>query len=285
MKQEKVFNPQSGYIYLLVILIVLVGTVYLVVTQENPIYVVIGIPLIIFFIRGLFFINPNGSRVLTLFGKYMGTVKANGLFWANPFFARQAISLRARNFDSERIKVNDKLGNPILINVILVWRVQNTYKAAFDVDHYESFVKIQTDAAVRTMASNYSYDNFDDEQEEITLRSSVEEVNQNLESEISERLAIAGIEVLEARIAHLAYAPEIASAMLRRQQAEAIVAARFKIVEGAVSMVELALNDLAAKEVIELDEEKKATMVSNLMIVLCSDKDATPVLNTGTLYN
>ena len=249
MNKEKNYNPLSGYIFVVLILILFGVTIYMLVTTHKPIYAFIGFPLILFFSLGLFFIYPNGSRVLTLFGKYVGTVKKDGLFWVNPFFQKKSISLRARNFDSETIKVNDKLGNPILINVILVWRVKNTFKAAFEVDHYESFVKVQTDAAVRSLATQFSYDNFDDEQAELTLRSSVEEVNDSLEKEIAERLAIAGIEVMEARIGYLAYAPEIANAMLRRQQAEAIVAARFKIVEGAVSMVELALDDLAEKQV------------------------------------
>ena len=213
----------------------------------------------------------------------MGTIKSNGLFWVNPFYARRRISLRARNFDSERVKVNDKMGNPILISVILVWRVSETYRAAYEVDDYESFVKVQTDSAVRYLAGSYSYDNFDDDQSEITLRSGFKEVNEALEHQLDERLAIAGIEVMEARIGYLAYAPEIASAMLKRQQAEAVVAARFKIVEGAVSMVENALEQLSDKNIIQFDDEKKATMVSNLMVVLCSDKEATPVLNTGSL--
>ena len=220
---------------------------------------------------------------MTLFGKYKGTVKQDGFFWANPFFVKKKISLRACNFDSERVKVNDKMGNPILISVILVYRVNNTFKAAFEVDKYESFVKVQSDAAVRKLAGMYSYDNFDDEQAEITLRSAVEQINDDLEQELQERLQIAGIEVIEARIGYLAYAPEIANAMLKRQQAEAIVAARLKIVEGAVSMVDNALEALSEKGIIELDEDKKATMVSNLMVILCSDKEATPVLNTGTL--
>jgi len=230
-------------------------------------------------------INPNGSRVLLLFGRYIGTVKENGLFWVNPFYVKNKISLRARNFDSERLKVNDKLGNPIIISTILVWRVRDTHKAGFDVDNYENFVRIQTDAAVRELASKYPYDNFADEglDEDITLRSSMGEVNVALEKELEERLAIAGIEVLESRIGYLAYANEIASAMLRRQQATAIVAARHKIVEGAVSMVEMALDQLSKKQVIDLDEERKAAMVSNLMVILCSDKDATPVVNAGTL--
>ncbi|MCT4643944.1 MAG: SPFH domain-containing protein, partial [Carboxylicivirga sp.] len=220
-----------------------------------------------------------------LFGAYKGTVKENGFFWANPFFNKQAISLRARNFDSDRVKVNDKIGNPILINVILVWRVKDTYKAAFEVDHYEEFVRIQTDAAVRKLAGSYPYDNFDDEQAEVTLRSGMHEVNEALEAEITERLSIAGIEVMEARIGYLAYAPEIASSMLKRQQAVAIVAARKKIVEGAVGMVEDALTQLAEDDIINFDEHQKASMVSNLMVVLCGDKEATPVINTGTLHN
>ncbi|MEM8969613.1 MAG: SPFH domain-containing protein, partial [Bacteroidota bacterium] len=200
-----------------------------------------------------------------------------------PFYSRQKISLRARNFDSERVKVNDKLGNPIMISVILVWKVEDTYKAAFDVNDYENFVKVQSDAAVRKLANSYPYDNFDHEHE-ITLVSGVDEVNEALEGRLSDRLQMAGIKVIEARIGYLAYSSEIASAMLRRQQATAIVAAREKIVEGAVSMVEMALEELSKKEIIEMDEEKKASMVSNLMVVLCSDKDATPVVNTGTLH-
>lgn len=230
-------------------------------------------------------VQPNGSRVLLLFGKYVGSVKQNGFFWVNPFYTRQRISLRASNFDSERLKVNDKIGNPVMISTILVWRVQNTFKAAFDVDNYENFVKVQTDAAVRKLASMYPYDNFADDghDEDITLRSSVNEVSEALEKELEERLSIAGIEVLEARIGYLAYAQEIANAMLKRQQATAIVAARHKIVEGAVSMVEMALEELSKKKIVDLDEERKAAMVSNLMVILCGDKEASPVVNAGTL--
>ena len=234
-------------------------------------------------LSGFFFINPNESRVLTLFGKYVGSVRDNGFYWANPFYGKKKISLRARNFESERVKVNDKRGNPILISVITVWRVKETFKAAFEVDNYEAFVKLQSDAAVRNLAGAYSYDNFEDHHE-ITLRSGMDEINHALEGALAERLEMAGIEVLEARIGYLAYAEEIASAMLKRQQAEAIVAARHKIVEGAVSMVEMALADLSSKKIIEFDDDKKATMVSNLMVVLCSDKDVTPVVNTGSLY-
>ena len=238
-----------------------------------------------FILPGFFIVQPNGSKVLVLFGEYKGTVKDNGFFWANPFFSKNSISLRARNFDSERVKVNDKVGNPILINVILVWRVKDTFKAAFDVDKYENFVRIQTDAAVRKLAGTYPYDNFEDDLNEITLRSGLDEVNHALEREITDRLAIAGLEVLEARIGYLAYAEEIAQAMLKRQQAQAIVAARFKIVEGAVGMVEMALEELKKSGNVNLDEDKKAAMVSNLMVVLCGDKEATPVVNTGTLHH
>jgi regulator of protease activity HflC (stomatin/prohibitin superfamily) len=281
--KEKIIRPVSGYLGLLVWLVLVVATIYLGFVGEIVWTVTVGV-LALVMMAGFFYINPNGSRVLTLFGDYVGTVRQNGFFWANPFYSRKSISLRARNFESERVKVNDKRGNPILISVITVWRVKDSFKAAFEVDNYESFIKVQSDAAVRHMAGSYSYDNFDDEQSEITLRSGMEEINHALEKELSERLAIAGIEVMEARIGYLAYAEEIANAMLKRQQAEAIVAARFKIVEGAVSMVEMALDELSAKQIIELDDDKKASMVSNLMVVLCADKEATPVLNTGTLH-
>ena len=284
MKEEKIIVPANGYLMLLVFLVLFIGSIYAIIAYGNP-WFGISIFLSIVIMFGFIMVQPNGSRVLLLFGKYIGTVKKNGFFWVNPFYTKKKISLRASNFDSERLKVNDKLGNPIMISTILVWRVQNTYKAAFDVDNYENFVRVQTDAAVRKLASMYPYDNFADEgrQEDITLRSSVNEVSEALEKEIEERLKIAGIEVLESRIGYLAYAQEIANAMLKRQQATAIVAARHKIVEGAVSMVEMALEELNKKELIELDEERKAAMVSNLMVILCGDKDAAPVLNTGTL--
>lgn len=282
MTNEKSFSPMSGYPILFLELLLIAGTIYLLTLEM--IWALAFILPIILILPGFFVVYPNGSTVLTLFGDYKGTVKKNGFFWANPFFAKKKISLRARNFDSERVKVNDKVGNPILISVILVWRVRDTYKAAFEVDNYEHFVTVQTDAAVRKLAGLYPYDNFDDEEAEITLRSGVHDVNEAMEKELDERLAIAGIEVLEARIGYLAYAPEIAQAMLRRQQATAIVAARYKIVEGAVGMVEAALEQLSHKEIIQLDEEKKASMVSNLMVVLCGDRDASPVINTGTLH-
>lgn len=282
MKAEVDFKPANGYLMLglaAIVLAVLIGGLVL---FRSPFFILLALVLILI-IKGFFIVNPNSSKVLVLFGAYKGTVKDNGFFWANPFFSRKRISLRARNFDSERVKVNDKIGNPILINVILVWQVHDTYKSAFDVDNYEEFVRVQTDAAVRKLAGSYPYDNFDDEQAEVTLRSGMDEVNEALEDEITERLAIAGIKVMEARIGYLAYAPEIASSMLKRQQAVAIVAARKKIVEGAVGMVEDALTKLSADDIIDFDDDKKASMVSNLMVVLCGDKEAVPVVNAGTL--
>lgn len=283
MKDEKLYSPASGYLMLMVVLLLIIlpvlGMIFLKIFLL-ALVLVLGI----FLALGFLIVNPNESSVLILFGAYKGTVKKNGFFWVNPFFVRKRISLRARNLDSEAIKVNDKLGNPIMIGIVLVWKVENTFKAAFEVDDYNHFVDIQTEAAIRKLAGHYPYDNFDDEEADITLRSGGEEVNVALEKEIAERLAIAGIHVHEARISYLAYASEIAGAMLRRQQATAIVAARAKIVEGAVSMVDMALEQLSEKEIVDLDEEKKATMVSNLMVVLCSDKDASPVINTGTLH-
>lgn len=282
MNMEKEKIPSSGYTMLFVNLFMIAAGIAGIAIVHSPIFIILFVIAIVQSI-GFFFVYPNSSRVLTLFGEYKGTVKQHGFYWVNPFYVRKTISLRARNFDSERLKVNDKLGNPINISVILVWRVKETYKAAFEVDIYENFVRVQTDAAVRKLANMYAYDNFDDGQSDITLRSGMEEVNDNMEKEVAERLEIAGIEVLEARIGYLAYAPEIASAMLRRQQATAIVAARMKIVEGAVWMVEEAINQLSARKIIDLDEDKKAAMVSNLLTVLCADKDASPVINTGTL--
>jgi len=282
MKNEKQIKPINGYIILLVLLSIIISIAVSLIITENPLFLIFGL-LIVFIAKGFFIVNPNSSKVMVLFGSYKGTVRENGFFWTNPFYTRQKISLRARNFDSERVKVNDKIGNPIMINVILVWKVADTYKSAFDVDNYEEFVRVQTDAAVRKLAGSYPYDNFDDEQAELTLRSGMDGVNNALEDEITERLAIAGIKVMEARIGYLAYAPEIASSMLKRQQAVAIVAARKKIVEGAVGMVEDALEKLSKDNIIDFDDDKKASMVSNLMVVLCGDKEAIPVINTGTL--
>jgi regulator of protease activity HflC (stomatin/prohibitin superfamily) len=281
MSTQKTYRPLSGYVMLLAVFVLFVITISMMASMRNGAFI---FPLLFAMIalRGFFFLNPNESMVLTLFGDYQGTVLANGFFWVNPFYARKRISLRARNFDSDKIKVNDKVGNPIQIGVILVWQVKDTYKAAFEVDNYESFVKLQTDSAVRRLAGSYPYDNFDDDRE-VTLRSGHDEVNHSLEENLRHRLEMAGIHVIEARIGHLAYAPEIAGAMLRRQQASAVVSARFKIVEGAVSMVHMALEQLAKQQIIELDEERKAAMVSNLMVVLCADKDVNPVVNAGTL--
>jgi regulator of protease activity HflC (stomatin/prohibitin superfamily) len=238
-----------------------------------------------FHLLGFVVIPPNTAVVFTLFGEYKGTCKDNGFFWVNPFWGGKKLSLRANNFDSATIKVNDKLGNPIMIGTVVVWRITDTYKAAFEVNNHLEFVKVQSEAASRNLAGIYPYDNLEEgHAHHLTLRSGGEEINQMLERELQERLMIAGVEVMEARINHLAYAPEIAGAMLQRQQATAIVAARQKIVEGAVGMVEMALRELSAKQIIELDDERKAAMVSNLMVVLCADKSAQPVVNAGTLY-
>ena len=252
---------------------------------------------------GFMTIQPNIARVLIFFGKYRGTVTDNGFFWVNPFYSTRKLSLRARNMDVAPIKVNDKNGNPIMIGLVLVWKIKNTYKACFDIEvgstttvdkngnktthdnGYDNFVNVQSDAALRKVAGMYAYDNIDHHSEELTLRSGGEEINDRLEKELRSRLDIAGIEVVEARINYLAYAAEIASVMLRRQQADAIISAREKIVEGAVSMVDLALKKLSADGIVELDEERKAAMVSNLLVVLCADESASPVINTGTLYN
>lgn len=282
MNTEKNYNPMSGYIGLLLILAV--ALIPALIAWQTQAYWVITFEVIpVFMISGFIVVNPNESSVLTLFGAYQGSIKENGFFYVNPFFLKKRISLRARNLNSDPLKVNDKVGNPIMIGIVLVWKVEDTYKAAFEVDDYIKFVQIQSEAAIRKLAGHYPYDNFDDEQAEITLRSGGEEVNHVLEKELTERLFIAGINVIESRIAYLAYASEIAHAMLQRQQATAVVAARFKIVEGAVSMVEMALDHLSKKKIIELDEEHKASMVSNLMVVLCAEKAAAPIVNTGTL--
>ena len=284
MKQEFTVKPISGYLALLITILFLGGAIAGFAFNIIWLGVVLSI-LFIFMTIGFKVVNPNGSLVMVLFGAYKGTIRENGFYWVNPFYVTRHISLRARNFDSEPIKVNDKIGNPIKIGFVLVWKVLDTYKAVFDVDDYQHFVLVQSDAALRKLAGLYPYDNFEDHEAEIALRSGGEEINEELEKEIRERLLIAGIEVIEARINYIAYAEEIANAMLRRQQATAVVAARFKIVEGAVSMVQMALEQLSDKNIVELDEEKKAAKVSNLMVVLCGDKDATPVVNTGTLHS
>jgi len=283
MKQEFTVKPFSGYLAVLVAILLLGGAIagfYYQIIWLGFLFTL----LFVFTVIGLTIVYPNGSCVMVLFGAYKGTIRENGFFWVNPFFMKRRLSLRARNFDSEPIKVNDKIGNPIKIGFVLVWRVSETYKAAFEVDDYQHFVLVQSDAALRKLAGLYPYDNLEDHEAVMTLRSGGEEVNDELEREIRERLVIAGIEVIEARINYIAYAEEIANAMLRRQQASAVVSARFKIVEGAVSMVQMALEQLSDKNIVELDEEKKAAMVSNLMVVLCGDKDATPIVNTGTLH-
>ncbi len=231
---------------------------------------------------GLFTVEPNEAIVLTLFGKYVGTEKTTGFRWANPFYKKEKISLRIRNFDSEKLKVNDKKGNPIEISAVVVWKVEDTAEALFEIDDYLNYVHVQSESAIRHLATSYPYD--ETEGEKISLRSSIDEVSEHLQKEIHERVSSAGVTVLEAKINHLAYSPEIAHAMLQRQQAEAIIDARHKIVEGAVSMVEMALTDLKKQGVVDLDEERKATMVSNLMVVLCSDKATQPVVNAGTIY-
>jgi len=283
MNTEKNYSAISGYLMLLVLVILILGTVFSFSTGIIPLAIVLLV-LLTLTIIGFTVVNPNESCVLVLFGAYRGTIKRNGFFWVNPFLVRKKISLRARNFDSETIKVNDMLGNPIKIGCVLVWKVEDTFKAAFEVDDFERFVFVQSETALRKLAGSYPYDNFEDHNAEITLRGGGLEVNDELEKEIKERLEIAGIKVIEARINFIAYSEEIAGAMLRRQQATAVVAARFKIVEGAVSMVQMALQELMDKEIVDLDDDKKAAMVSNLMVVLCGDKDASPVVNTGTLH-
>jgi regulator of protease activity HflC (stomatin/prohibitin superfamily) len=284
MKQEISVKPISGYVALLFAFLFLGGAIAGFAFEIIWLGFVLTL-LFVLTIIGFTVVYPNGSCVMVLFGAYKGTIRENGFFWVNPFYIKRRISLRARNFDSEPIKVNDKIGNPIKIGFVLVWRVAETYKAVFDVDDYQHFVLVQSDAALRKLAGLYPYDNFEDHEAVVALRSGGEEVNDELEREIRERLQIAGIEVIEARINYIAYAEEIANAMLRRQQATAVVAARFKIVEGAVSMVQMALEQLSDKKIVEFDEEKKAAMVSNLMVVLCGDKDVSPVVNTGTLHS
>jgi regulator of protease activity HflC (stomatin/prohibitin superfamily) len=280
--KEKIIKPASGLGMFVLLITVLALSVFLL--TRGMIFLAVPLALIsLLFMIGLTIVNPNESVVCVLFGSYIGTIRANGFFWVNPLYSKKKFSLRARNMDSQAIKVNDKLGNPILIGIVLVWRVEETFKAAFEVDHYEAFVKIQSESAVRKLAGLYPYDSFDDDSADMSLRSGGDEINHELEEELRARLAIAGINVIEARISNLAYSSEIAGAMLQRQQATAVVAARTKIVEGAVGMVDMALKELSSKSIVDLDDDKKAAMVSNLMVVLCSDKSASPVINTGTL--
>ncbi len=284
---EKIIRPSSGWFMLFVSLLLLGYSVYAFVAMRHALGISTAVVAMLAFmivVAGFIAIEPNSSRVLILFGSYVGTAKNSGFVWVNPFYTKRKVSLRANNLDTKPIKVNDKQGNPIVIGAVVVWQVSDTYKAAFDVDNYMSFVVTQSEAAIRKLAGHYNYDHFEDGTEEITLRSSAEEVSELLEREVAERLSIAGIHVIEARISHLAYAEEIAHAMLQRQQATAVVAARSKIVEGAVGMVEMALAELSKKSIVTLDEERKAQMVSNLMVVLCGDKSVQPVVNAGTIY-
>jgi regulator of protease activity HflC (stomatin/prohibitin superfamily) len=282
--KEKEMKPMNGGVMLAVALLVVSAGVFFMTINQVLIGVILAVLGLVLMV-GLMVVNPNESVVMVLFGSYTGTVKTNGFFWVNPFYTRKKITLRARNNESQPIKVNDKLGNPVMIGVVLVWKVEDTYSAAFEVDNYEMFVRMQSESAIRKLAGTYPYDTFDDAHTELSLRSGGDEINHQLERELSERLIIAGIKVIEARISNLAYSPEIAQAMLQRQQATAVVAARTKIVEGAVGMVELALEKLSQKQIIELDEERKAAMVSNLLVVLCSERSASPVINAGTLNN
>ncbi|RAJ02590.1 SPFH domain/Band 7 family protein [Chitinophaga skermanii] len=289
---EKIIKPVSGYLAFVLAIVLFFGSIACFAIQpslEVPSagLIILGIVAFIAFVfvaKGIMIVNPNHSRVLTFFGKYVGSVKENGLLWVNPLYKSTNISLRSNNLNGQTLKVNDKMGNPIEIAAVIVWHVSDTYRAAFEVDNYAQYVTIQSEAAVRHLAVSCPYDRMEDESAEITLRDGGDRVNELLEQELNERLKPAGIAVREARISHLAYAPEIAGAMLQRQQATAIVAARSKIVEGAVGMVEMALEQLSRKQIVTLDEEKKAAMVSNLMVVLCGEKAATPVLNTGSLY-
>lgn len=310
--QETIFKGMllSGFVVLLLSLVILGLGIRALITEQAP-FVYLGFIAIFIFslsVPGFLIIEPNEARVMIFFGKYKGTITNNGFFWVNPFYNKKKLTLRARNLDVAPIKVNDKVGNPIMIGSVLVWRIKDTYKATFDIDTssisgandaitlksiqfsnkmqaYENFVKIQSDAALRQVAGMYAYDNNESKDSDVTLRSDNGEISIKLEEELNSRLEIAGIEVIEARINYLAYAAEIASVMLRRQQADAIIAAREKIVEGAVSMVQLALDKLQKEEIVELDEERKAAMVSNLLVVLCADEAAQPIVNAGTLHH
>ncbi|ANH81057.1 band 7 protein [Niabella ginsenosidivorans] len=285
---EKIMKPLSGYLALIIAIASIGAGIYLFLNASQQLTYIIGgvlfVLLGIFFIKGLMIIQPNHSRVLNFFGKYVGSVKENGLFFVNPLYSSYNISLRYQNFQGQTLKVNDKMGNPIEIGAVIVWRVGDTYKAAYQVANYMDYVRTQSEAAIRHLAVSFAYDSIEDENADMTLRDGGDKVNKILEQELTERLEPAGILIQEARISHLAYAPEIAGAMLQRQQATAIVAARAKIVEGAVGMVDMALKKLSEENIVVLDDERKAAMVSNLMVVLCGEKAATPVLNAGTLY-
>jgi regulator of protease activity HflC (stomatin/prohibitin superfamily) len=288
MIRERAYNGMPGIPVLVVLLLGIFALVWMLVmnirSESAPeiVFAALGIAFTIFLTAGLFLVNPNEGKVLQLFGAYKGTAKQEGLRWANPFLTKKKVSLRVRNFESSRLKVNDIDGNPIEIAAVVVWKVVETAEAIFEVDDYEHYVKVQSEAALRNLATSYAYDAHDDQH--VSLRGHTGAVADHLKREIQDRLAKAGVQVLEARISHLAYAPEIAAAMLQRQQAGAIIAARQRIVEGAVGMVEMALDMLSAKSIIQLDEERKAAMVSNLLVVLCGDRNTQPVINTGTIY-
>jgi regulator of protease activity HflC (stomatin/prohibitin superfamily) len=291
--EERVASSGNGFVYVVVGLVAVLAPVLLILARPSPLLVgvfVLGLLAGVWCFAGLYMLQPNQAALLTLFGSYRGTDRSEGLRWANPFYVKKKVSVRARNFNSEKLKVNDLRGNPIEIAAAVVWRIDDTAQATFDVDNFETYVLTQAESAVRHLALSYAYDNLDEpnnatDAREVTLRSGTEEVAAALRRELQARFALAGIVVVDAKLTHLAYAPEIAGTMLRRQQAEAIIAARTKIVQGAVGMVELALNGLAERGLLQLDDERKAAMVSNLLVVLCSDHDATPVVNTGTLYN
>lgn len=285
MESEKIISPLSGYSMLMLVIGLFGITILSFVAEAVILGAILLIVNFVLILPGLIIINPNESKVLTLFGNYTGTVKKGGFFWVNPFTVKKKLSLKAYNLNGQQLKVNDQVGNPIEIAAVIVWQIKDTAKAAFAVENYLQYVNIQSEAAVRHLANLFPYDKFEDESAEITLRGGAEHVSLLLEKELNERLDRAGIEVLEARISHLAYAPEIAHTMLQRQQASAIISARRLIVEGAVGMVEMALANLSEKNIVELDEERKAAMVSNLLVVLCGDRSVNPVVNTGTLYH
>ncbi len=289
MAKEFVRKPAAGGVMLLLVIVLGAAGLALLIggaRAELAAPVLTGVFLILlttFLCIGFFIVQPNEAAVLIFFGRYVGSVKENGFFWVNPFTVKKKISLRARNLNGDRLKVNDRAGNPIEIAAVVVWEVRNTYEALFEVDDYDSYVTVQSESAVRHLATSYPYDHGEDN--EPSLRGDIDTVSHQLERELGERLGRAGVRVIEARLSHLAYAPEIAGAMLQRQQADAIIAARAKIVDGAVGMVEDALRHLAERDVVELDPERRAAMVSNLLVVLCGHQDAQPVVNAGTLYN
>lgn len=290
--QERVGASANGFVYVAAGLLLILGPAALLLGRPSLPAVAlfaVGMAAGAWCLAGLYMLQPNQAALLMLFGSYRGTDRSEGLRWANPFYVKKKVSVRARNFNSEKLKVNDMRGNPIEIAAAIVWKVEDTAQATFDVDNFEAYVLTQAESAVRHLALSYAYDNLDEPtagtKHEVTLRSGTDEVAAALREELQARFALAGIVVVDAKLTHLAYAPEIAGTMLRRQQAEAIIAARTRIVQGAVGMVELALNGLAERGLLQLDDERKAAMVSNLLVVLCSDHDATPVVNTGTLYN